>query len=176
MQYQLNNIINNLTETFEGTPWHGLSLKIILEDIDVKTAFFRPFAHKHNISELVAHILIWRQFVVEILNKNYDFKLDIGLLEDFPKVAKSEKIWKELLTQLFENQALLLEKLDSFDPEKLDDEIPKKTFTYRYLFEGVVNHDVYHGGQIALLKAAFQTPKSEMEALRKILDFKAISK
>lgn len=175
MQYQLNNIINNLTETFEGTPWHGLSLKIILEDIDLETAFFRPFPHKHNIAELVAHILIWRQFVIEILNENYNFKLDIGALEDFPEVKKSEKVWNELLTQLFENQALLVEKLDAFDPEDLDEDIPKKTFTYRYIFDGVVNHDVYHAGQIALLKAAFQTPENDIETLKKTLDYKAIS-
>jgi hypothetical protein len=176
MQYQLNNIINNLTETFEGTPWHGLSLKVILEEVDVKMAFFRPFPHKHNIAELVAHILIWRQFVIEMLDGNYNFKLDIGALEDFPKVGESEKIWNELLTQLFENQLLLVDKLDTFDPKKLDDEIPKKTFTYRYIFEGVVNHDVYHGGQIALIKAAFQTPQDDIEKLKKTLDFKVISK
>jgi uncharacterized damage-inducible protein DinB len=80
------------------------------------------------------------------------------------------------LTQLFENQVLLVNKLDAFDSEKLDDDIPKKTFTYRYIFEGVVNHDVYHGGQIALLKAAFQTPQTDIETLRKTLDFKVISK
>jgi hypothetical protein len=176
MQYQLNNIINNLTETFEGTPWHGLSLKVILEEVDVKTAFFRPFPNKHNIAELVAHILIWRQFVMEILDENYDFKLDIGALEDFPKVTEKERVWKELLTQLFENQVLLVKKLSTFNSGKLDDEIPKKNITYRYVFDGIVHHDIYHGGQIALIKAAFQTPKDNIEILRKTFDFKTILK
>jgi hypothetical protein len=109
MNPQLENIINNLSETYDGMPWHGNSLKELLLDVDKTIAFYRPFEKKHNIAELVAHILIWRQYVLEILNENYGFKMDIGSLGDFPEVTESEKVWCELLTQLDENQVLLLE-------------------------------------------------------------------
>jgi hypothetical protein len=176
MQYQLNNIINNLTETYEGTPWHGLSLKVILKDIDTKMAFYRPFEQKHTIAELVAHLLIWRQFALEMLNKNYAFSIDIDAMADFPKLSESEKIWKELQLQLDENQALLVEKMDNFEPTYLDYVIPKKTFTYRYLFDGVAYHDVYHGGQIALLKAALLTQENPIPSIAKGLDFNKVVK
>jgi hypothetical protein len=174
MQYQLNNIINNLTETYEGTPWHGLSLKVILKDITTDMAFYRPFEQKHNIAELVAHILVWRQFATEILNENYDFSIDIGAMADFPNVAESEKVWKELQILLDENQVLLVSQMDEFEPTKLDYIIPKKTFTYRYLFDGVAYHDVYHGGQIALIKAAFLTKYNPVTSIAKALDFNSV--
>jgi hypothetical protein len=176
MKDQLDLIINNLTETFEGMPWHGLPLRDILEGVDVKTAFWRPFPNKHNIAELVAHILIWRQFVLEILDENYDYQLDIGALQDFPEVAETESVWKELLTQLSENQAELVKKISAFHPGKLDDEVPSKPFSYRYLFDGIIHHDLYHGGQIALIKAVFQAPQDNIEISRKAFDFKTILK
>jgi DinB superfamily len=171
MNQQLENIINNLSETYNGMPWHGNSLKELLHDVDTATAFYRPVEKKHNIAELVAHILIWRQYALEILNENYDFSIDIGSLADFPEVTESDKVWRELLMQLDENQGILLEKLARFSGSKLENEIPKKPFTFRYLFEGIVYHDVYHGGQIGLIKAAYFSQKTASENLSKGLTF-----
>lgn len=171
MNTQLENIINNLSETYNGMPWHGNSLKELLLDVDTATAFYRPFEKKHNIAELVAHILIWRQYALEILNENYNFNIDIGSMADFPEVVESEKVWCELLTQLDENQMVLLEKLAQFSPLKLEEEIPNKPFTFRYLFDGVVYHDVYHGGQIGLLKAAYLSNFNRNEDLVKKVSF-----
>ncbi len=155
MDYQVKHLVHNLTETFEGMPWHGSSLKDLLANVDAKMAFYRPFEHKHNIAELLAHILVWRQYVLEILDKNYDFNIDIGSMGDFPKVSESEKIWQELLVQLDENQELIIKKLTLFSEDNLDKDIQKKPFTFRFLFEGIVYHDVYHGGQIGLIKSAY---------------------
>jgi hypothetical protein len=155
MKQELENIINNLAETYGGMPWHGNSLTELLSDVDVKMAFFRPFVGKHNIAELVAHILVWRQFALEMLDNNYTFKVDIGTLADFPKVTENEKVWRELLLLLDENQLALIEKLSQFNPAKLDMDIPQRNFSYRFLFDGVIHHDVYHGGQIGFIKAAY---------------------
>ena len=171
MNTQLENIVNNLSETYNGMPWHGNSLKELLRDVDTTTAFYRPFEKKHNIAELVAHILIWRQYALEILNENYNFNIDIGSMADFPEVVESEKIWRELLIQLDENQMVLLEKLAQFSPLKLEEEIPKKPFTFRYLFEGIVYHDVYHGGQIGLIKAAYLSNLNSTEIVTKNVSF-----
>jgi DinB superfamily len=165
----MKNIINNLSETYNGMPWHGSSLKELLHDVDTTTAFYRPFEKKHNIAELVAHILIWRQYTLEILSENYDFSIDIGSLADFPMVAESDKVWQELLTQLDENQAILLAQLAQFSESKLDDEILEKAFTFRYLFEGIIYHDVYHGGQIGLIKAAhLSNLKLKADVIKKV--------
>ncbi len=171
MNPQLENIINNLSETYEGMPWHGNSLKELLLDVDTTIAFYRPFEKKHNIAELVAHILIWRQYVLEILNENYNFKIDIGSLGDFPEVTESEKVWRELLTQLDENQVLLLEKLAAFSSTKLDEEVPEKSYSFRFLLEGIVFHDVYHGGQIGLIKAAYYSNVNLNEDIVKKVSF-----
>jgi DinB superfamily len=171
MNQQLENIINNLSENYDGMPWHGNSLTELLKDVDVKIAFFRPFEGKHNIAELVAHVLVWRQFALEMLNHNYGFKIDIGSLADFPKVTESEKVWRELQMLLNENQAELIGKLTQFNSAKLDDEIPQRHFTYRFLFDGIVHHDVYHAGQIGFLKAAFNSAPNISEEVTKRLTF-----
>jgi uncharacterized damage-inducible protein DinB len=171
MDLTMQHLLQNLSETYNGSPWHGNSLKTMLKEVDTKTAFYRPFVGKHNIAELVAHILVWRQFVIEILEGNYDFNLDIGALADFPKVAETEKIWLELQTQLDENQAQLLDKLTTFPVAKLDDFIPQKPFTFRFLLEGIVYHDVYHGGQIGYLKAAYFDQFSTQESMLKKATF-----
>jgi hypothetical protein len=154
MKIQLENIIDNLSETFGGHPWHGFSLTDLLQDVDPFVAFCRPMPHKHNIAELVAHICVWRQLAVEILNENYDYQVDISTMADFPSVPKTPSSWEALLTLLADNQYILIEKLKRFDASKLEEQIPQRPFTFRFLFEGIVFHDVYHGGQIGILKAA----------------------
>ena len=171
MDFQVKQIINNLSETFEGMPWHGNSLKDLLANVDAKMAFYRPFQDKHTIAELLAHILVWRQFVLEILDKNYDFNVDIGSMADFPPVAESDRIWQELLTQLTENQAFIVKKLTSFSDDDLDKMIPKKPFSFRFLFEGIIYHDVYHGGQIGLIKSAYITSQFTNEDIIKKATF-----
>ena len=151
----MKNIIDNLIETYGGMPWHGHSLKELLKGVDFEMAFHRPLNNAHTMAELVAHVLVWRQYVVEILNGNYDFSVDIGSMSDFPILNESDKVWQELLTQLAENQEDILQKLSIFDASKLDDDVPTKPFNFRFLFEGIVYHDVYHGGQIGMLKAAY---------------------
>lgn len=151
----MKNIIDNLIETYGGMPWHGSSLKELLKDVDAAMAFHRPLNNAHTIAELVAHVLVWRQYVVEILNENYVFSVDIGAMSDFPVLNESDKVWQELLTQLCENQEDMIQRLRVFPVSKLEEDVPKKTFTFRFLFEGVIYHDVYHGGQIGLLKSAY---------------------
>jgi hypothetical protein len=151
----MKNIIDNLIETYGEMPWHGHSLKELLTGVDTKMAFHRHLDNTHTIAELVAHVLVWRQYVVEILNENYDFSVDIGSLSDFPMLNESDKVWQELLTQLTENQEDMIRRLRVFPTSKLDEDVPKKPFTFRFLFEGIVYHDVYHGGQIGMLKAAY---------------------
>lgn len=167
MNKEVKHIADNLKAVFDGMPWHGNSLTTSLAEVDVAMAFYRPLAGKHNIAELVAHLLVWRQFVVEILDKNYDSNVDIGAMADFPKVDKSERIWQELLIQLDENQILMIDKINILSDVTLDYDIPKKPFTYRYLLEGIIYHDVYHCGQIGLLKSAYLAQKNSNEDITK---------
>ncbi len=172
MNFQVTRIIDNLAETFEGTPWHGNSLKDLLANVDTKTAFYRPLGRKHNIAELLAHILVWRQFVIEILDNNYDFDIDIDSMADFPEVPESEIIWQELLSQLIENQAYIINKLLAFSDGDLDKDVPNKPYTFRYLFEGIIYHDIYHSGQIGLIKSAYIETQFMSEEIRKLSIFK----
>ena len=167
----MKNIIDNLIETYGGMPWHGNSLKELLKGVDARMAFYHHFENTHTIAELVAHVLVWRQLVVEILNENYDFSVDIGTSADFPLLNETDKVWQELLTQLAENQEDMIQKLRLFPASKLDDDVPKKPFTFRFLFEGVVYHDVYHGGQIGMLKSAYLSHGGVDENLLKKLSF-----
>jgi hypothetical protein len=167
----MKNIIDNLIETYGGMPWHGHALRELLKGVTAEMAFHRPLNNAHTIAELVAHILVWRQYVVEILNENYDFSVDIGSMSDFPVFNESDKVWQELLTQLSENQEDILQQLNGFDASKLDDDVPKKPFTFRFLFEGIVYHDVYHGGQIGMLKAAYLAQASLDKTIVKKLSF-----
>jgi hypothetical protein len=171
METSLSNIVHHLMENYAGMPWHGNPLKELLKNVDTTIAFYRPIENKHNIAELVAHILVWRQFVVEILDENYDAHVDIGNLEDFPELTKSEKVWQELLTQLNENQVALVNKLNRFPESKLTQNVPKKPFTFQFLFEGINFHDVYHGGQIGFIKAAFEAQSTVNADLSKKISF-----
>jgi uncharacterized damage-inducible protein DinB len=77
---------------------------------------------------------------------------------NFPTVPEShsEKQWKEDKDLLQKTHQLLVNKIKTFPPEKLDKPCPgKKDWTYAQLIWGIAAHDTYHIGQIQVLKRLF---------------------
>ena len=67
--------------------------------------------------------------------------------------------WLTALKRLEESQAILLQELDQFDDRKLDELMPHDAYTCTFsnLFHGIIHHDLYHLGQIALIKKSFHS-------------------
>jgi hypothetical protein len=65
--------------------------------------------------------------------------------------------WTETLQQLDASQAQLIAAFETFPPGKLHEQVPgsKEAFTFYSILHGIIHHDLYHAGQIMLIKKTF---------------------
>lgn len=147
---EVQNIRRMMVKVFEGSAWHGPAIMDIIGDISAERAF-RKFENIHSIAELTAHMATWKQFAVARLRGNDQF--EITTLTDWKTFSNhSEKTWNDIRQQLVENQNALVQELDRISDLKLTDLVYNRPYDFYTLLHGVIQHDIYHGGQISLLK------------------------
>jgi hypothetical protein len=102
----------------------------------------------------VKYVTAWRIFALEKLRGNAEY--DIATPEqDWPPVGTiNETRWQEILGELSVSQGQLLETLSLINDEKLLEIVPGREYDFYFLLHGVIQHDFYHLGQMALLKKA----------------------
>jgi uncharacterized damage-inducible protein DinB len=147
MENEIKNIHKLLRHTFEKNAWHGPAVKEVLETITAEQAHKR-LPESHSIIELVAHMTSWRVFVIKKLEGDPEYK--VGDEMNFPAPSN----WSETVQALEKSQAELLAALEVFDNTKLYEIVQHGSYRYSYytLLHGIIHHDLYHTGQIALIK------------------------
>jgi uncharacterized damage-inducible protein DinB len=149
MDRQIQDIIALLKRTYEKDAWHGPSVKESLTNVKQEHVFNRV-ANTHSIIELVAHMTAWRRYVIHMLEGDATYKVDEAL--NFPAAEN----WGETFQRLEESQQQLLAAVEKFPSEKLYEQVAGKTspLTFYTLLHGIIHHDLYHTGQIMLIRKA----------------------
>ena len=146
-------IADQLRRAFDGEAWHGDSLFEILEGVGAARAAARPIAGAHTIWELVLHIAAWDGAVLRRLG---GAAVELSDAENFPPVRDtSEAAWRSALAQVRRGHEELVAAVASLPDSRLEDMVPGKEgahYNFYYMLHGVVQHELYHAGQIALLK------------------------
>ena len=142
---------DQLKRAFEGKAWHGPSVSEVLEGVTAEQAAARPIVGAHSIWELALHIQTWervgRRRIQEFV------PIDVSDEEDWPKVTDtSDAAWAKTLEELRANHQALRAAIRELDETRLDEIVPGTTYSVYFLLHGVIQHDLYHAGQIALLK------------------------
>jgi uncharacterized damage-inducible protein DinB len=144
---EVERIAKQLERTYSGEAWHGPSLRKVLEEVDAEAASARPIAGAHSIAEIAAHVLAWREEAVRRLEGNGG---DVPARGNFPEPLE----WGELLDALDRTQKSLVSAAAALDDAILDQKVKGRRETYYVLLQGIIHHDLYHAGQIAILKKA----------------------
>jgi uncharacterized damage-inducible protein DinB len=150
---EAGRIADQLRRAFNGEAWHGDSVFEILEGVMAAQAAARPIARAHTIWELVLHIAAWDDAVLRRLG---GVAMELSDAENFPPVTDaSEAAWRKALAQVRRDHEKLVAAVASLPDSRLGDVVPGKEgahYTFYYMLHGVVQHELYHAGQIALLK------------------------
>lgn len=146
----INNYIQQLKDTLDGSNWLDESFKKKLEKVNEANAFTKPIPEVHSIAELVAHILIWR---VEGIKKLQGIKSEVTM--DSPENWRSNEElkkmgWERLKTDLFKSQLELVDLIADKTDDYLEENDYAPGYSYQYLVEGLIHHDIYHLGQIGI--------------------------
>jgi DinB superfamily len=150
---ETTRLADQIRRASEGEAWHGDSLREILRDVNATQAAARPIPDAHTTWELVLHITAWDKVVLTRTGRTAAMPTDD---ENFPKVKdSSEAAWRVAKEQLWKTHDQLVKAVAGFPDARLMERVPGKTHDYYnffYMFSGIVQHELYHAGQIALLK------------------------
>jgi hypothetical protein len=149
---EINRILSQYDSVLRGAAWHGDPMWQILDGISAQTAAARRLPNTHTIWEIVMHMIFWEEVVIERLHGRR-----AGLIEErnFPPMPEiTETNWHHTLDQLCASNAKFREALSKLDPAKLDELSAAGKRTYYSEAHGLIEHHIYHLGQIALLKKA----------------------
>lgn len=146
---ELSRIINMLQNTYDGAAWHGASVMEILNNVTARQAF-QSSEDIHRICELVQHITAWRTFAIKRLGGDRHY--EISQSENWKEFAiQDESAWEEIKNELAKSQSDLISALEKRNDDLLNEEVEGKAYDYYTLIHGVIQHDLYHLGEIALL-------------------------
>jgi uncharacterized damage-inducible protein DinB len=152
MNQELARIIKTIDANLGGKPWFGNNLMQQLEGVDFLKATIIPEKLNHSIAEIIMHMIAWRQFVIEKLNGNIDYEVWETDLDWVKIINLSEAEWRNLLQQLVANHQLLLETINNKAEPLLENKVEGRAYNFRLLLNGIVQHDIYHIGQISMVR------------------------
>jgi len=148
---EIERITDQLRRAFEGDAWHGPSVREVLEGVTPEMAARRVIPEAHTIWEIVLHIAAWEAFVRRHL-EGETLKGFTGV-EDWPEVYDaSPGAWRRAIDLLVQGHLALNQAFTRFPEARLNETVPDKQFPFYVLIHGAIQHDIYHAGQIALLK------------------------
>lgn len=146
-------VLDLLEQAYSKRSWHGTNLAGSLRGLTVKQAIWRPARNRHNIWELTIHAAYWKYIVWRKLANKPDSTFAVKGNNWIKSPDNlSEKDWKNIISILGKYHKLLLEAIKDFDAIKTYTRIPNSRLRYIDIILGVAAHDLYHAGQIQLLK------------------------
>jgi uncharacterized damage-inducible protein DinB len=152
---EIKRITDLMDRAFSGDAWHGPSLMSLIDGMSAEDASKHPIPGAHSIWELVHHASAWNSIVKRRLGGE---SVDITTALDWPPVWEvTEPAWKRALETLAESHAHLrkyVEALNVRDLEKLQPTSAGPGVSTYVVLHGMVQHNLYHAGQIAILKKA----------------------
>ena len=156
---ETKRILDQLKCAYEGEAWHGPALRDILADVTAEQAAAHPLPNAHSIWELVLHIAAWENAARNVLD---GLPINVPPEVNFPTISDTgEAAWQDALATLdtvhHGLRAAIARSTDADLDTVVDNKDTGRYYSVYSLLHGVVQHDLYHAGQIVMLKKALHT-------------------
>lgn len=154
----IETLLTGVEQAFRLRAWHGPNLRNSLRGVTPEMAAWRPQAKRHNIWELAVHAAYWKYRVLRKLSAEAPDAFDEAGSNFFERPtpgAATEGAWSNDRKRLDHWHERLIAAIRTFDPKRLDIQ-SYDGYTHRDLILGAAAHDVYHAGQIRLLRTMWQ--------------------
>lgn len=152
---EISNLLAIVDQAFDHTSWHGTNLRGSIKMVKAADAAWRPGPGRHNIWETVVHAAYWKYIVRRRLLSEPKGSFPLKGSNWFTRPAGedvSETAWKVDVVLLVETHRRLREAIATFPPRELHETPQGSTVSNFALISGIAAHDLYHAGQIQLLK------------------------
>jgi DinB superfamily len=148
-------ILEMIDQAFDRRSWHGTNLKGSIKGMSAQDAARRPGRGRHNIWELVVHAAYWKYIVRRRLLSEARGSFPLkgsNWIERPTKGELNEAAWKADVKLLIDSHKSLREAIAALTPEELHRTPPGSKVSNFAMVVGIASHDLYHAGQIQLIK------------------------
>jgi uncharacterized damage-inducible protein DinB len=146
-------LLSLLDEAYNRQSWHGTNLRGSIRGLSAKQAAWRPGARRHNVWEIVVHAAYWKYAVWRRLAGAERGSFPLKGSNWFPRPDEaSERAWRADIALLEKMHRSLRETAARLSARDLSNRPKGSKITNGYLLRGIAAHDLYHAGQIQLLK------------------------
>ncbi len=150
----LRHLLAIIDQAYDHRSWHGTNLRGSIRGVSAKRAAWRPAPKRHNIWELTLHAAYWKYAVRRRLTREARGSFALNGSNWFRRpIIASEEAWKADVALLDEVHRALRDAVAKLPVNRLGRPIAGGRETPFSLASGVSAHDLYHAGQIQLLKA-----------------------
>ena len=152
MNKEIQNLIQLYQTAYDGDPWYGKSITSILSEIQSDIVGKRV-NDQHSILELLYHMINWREFTISRIDEGKNTSADFFAENDWQNLNHhDDTLWENGLKLLDDTQTILIDLLKKLNEEDMDKIVAERKYDIRHLLYGLLEHDVYHLGQIAYIK------------------------
>lgn len=148
----LDRLLILLDESYDRQAWHGPNLRGALRGVRAELAAWRPAPDRHNIWEIAVHAAYWKYAVRRRLLGEKRGSFPLKGSNWFERGNDGQAQWAADLALLEDMHRRLRSATAGLDPHSLDDRPKGSKYDISSLLAGIASHDVYHAGQIQLIK------------------------
>lgn len=158
---EITRLAQQLDKTFSGDAWYGPPLEAVLSGLSAEQAATSPVVGAHGIWEILLHLSAWEGAVLHRLTSGY---VSLPQEGDWPEISEpTETDWALAKEWVFMRHRELVECVANLPESRLDERLGQQRVletgggvTVAETIHGVIQHNVYHIGQIVILKKHFQ--------------------
>lgn len=157
---ELQLLLRMLDDAFHGPSWHGPALRGSLRGLTAGRAVARPHSERHNIWEQMLHAAYWKYTVYRRLRGEKRGSFPLAGSNWFERADASDTSgWRRELALLDSMHQQLIAAVGALPVERLREPIGRSgKLNHEQLIRGIALHDIYHAGQIQLLKRLAESP------------------
>jgi hypothetical protein len=150
---EIDPLLDLLDQAFDRKAWHGPNLLGALRGITPEAASYRPSKRRHNCWELTVHAAYWKYAVRRRITGEKRGSFPLEGSNWFPRPGSRDAAALAAdLRLLKECHRDLRMAVATLDPARLGDRVKRGGWTLRQTVLGIAAHDLYHAGQVSLIK------------------------
>jgi len=151
MKNEVQSIITNLERVLTGQPWYGEAVMPMLRKIHPAVVFINP-KNSHAAIEILYHMINWAQFTLNRLQRRQEEELVDSEESDWRNIDARIHTWEKGLAEFEQIHKQIVAELQTKDDSFLKEMVDSRDYNFRFLLNGLIQHNIYHLGQIAFLK------------------------
>jgi uncharacterized damage-inducible protein DinB len=151
MNKEIQTISSSLQNILNGHPWFGRPLYEILEEVDKSKIYINPNNNSHSLIDLLYHMFTWAEFTQKRIEKEGIPDMAAFEKTDWRKIDPAIHTWQKGLASLKTSHNKIIELLQTKDDSFLEEKVDYRKYNFRYLLNGLIQHNIYHLGQVAYL-------------------------